>query len=128
MLPYKRVREVPMISHRPIRPTRFYSNKQEKKVAKEMGGKQTPNSGATHFVKGDVLTDQFLIECKTSTSEKQSFSIAKKWLEKNEEEAFAMGKPYSALAFDYGDGKQHYIINEKLFKILKTHLEEEERC
>lgn len=30
-----------------MRPTRFYSNKQEKKVAKAVGGKQTANSGAT---------------------------------------------------------------------------------
>lgn len=115
-----------MISHKPMRPTRFYSNKQEKKVAKTVGGKQTPNSGATAFVKGDVLTDQFLIECKTTTGEKQSFSIQKKWLQKNEEEAFAMGKPYSALAFDYGDGVQHYVINERLFKKLVNYLKEEE--
>ena len=32
------------------RPTRFYSNKQEKKVAKAIGGKQTANSGATLFI------------------------------------------------------------------------------
>lgn len=27
--------------------TRYFSNKQEKHIAKELGGKQTPNSGAT---------------------------------------------------------------------------------
>lgn len=31
------------------RPTRFYSNQQEKKVAKAVGGKQVSNSGATAF-------------------------------------------------------------------------------
>lgn len=31
------------------RPTHFYSNKQEKKVAKTVGGKQVANSGATSF-------------------------------------------------------------------------------
>lgn len=31
------------------KPTRFYSNKQEKKVAKTVGGKQVVNSGATSF-------------------------------------------------------------------------------
>lgn len=30
-------------------PTRFYSNKQEKKVAKVVGGKKVANSGATAF-------------------------------------------------------------------------------
>lgn len=105
------------------RPTRFYSNKQETQVAKTLEGKKTPNSGATSFVKGDVTTRQFLIECKTSMTNKQSMSIAKKWIDKLEEEAFAMGKRYSALVFDFGDGQQHYIINEKLFKVLKQYLE-----
>ena len=101
-----------------MKPTRFYSNKQEKSVAKATGGKQTPNSGATAFIKGDVITDDFLIECKTAIREKQTVSIPKMWIIKNEEEAFAMGKSYSAVAFDYGDGKNHYIINEKLFRKL----------
>lgn len=34
-----------------MRPTRFYSNKQEKQVAKAVGGRKTANSGATPFVK-----------------------------------------------------------------------------
>lgn len=31
----------------PAKPTRWYSSKQEKDVAKAVGGRQTPNSGAT---------------------------------------------------------------------------------
>lgn len=108
------------------RPTRFYSDKQEKKVVKEIGGRQTANSGATPWAKGDVLTDQFLIECKTATSERQTFSIPKKWLEKMREEAFSMGKPYSALGFDYGGGEMYYVISEKLFKQLVETLENSE--
>lgn len=100
-----------------MRPTRFYSNRQEKKVAKELGGRQTPNSGATDFIKGDVTTNEWLVECKTATTEKSSFSIKRSWLDKNREEAFAMGKPYSALCFDFGDnGERYYIIDEKTFK------------
>lgn len=99
------------------KPTRFYSNRQEKAVAKVVKGKQTSNSGATTFNKGDVTTDDWLIECKTATSEKQSFSIKKEWLKKNKEEAFAMSKSYNALCFDYGDnGNRYYIIDEKTFK------------
>lgn len=109
------------------RPTRFYSNKQEKKVAKAVGGRQTSNSGATSFSKGDVtVSDLMLIECKTVTKERNSFSIKKEWLTKNEEEKFAMGLSYSTLVFDFGDGEQHYIINEKLFKKLIQFLKEEE--
>ena len=110
-----------------MRPTRFYSNKQEKHIAKVTNGKQTANSGATPFSKGDVRTDMFLIEAKTCTTEKQSFSIRKEWLEKNEEEKFAMGKDYSALAFNFGDDENYYIISEKLFIKLLTLLREENK-
>lgn len=109
-----------------MKPTRFYSSRQEKKVAKAVGGKQVSNSGATAFEKGDVITDSILIECKTCVSDKKSFSIKKEWLEKNREEAFAMGKSYSALAFNFGpESSNYYVVDEKLFKILKEYLEKE---
>lgn len=97
-------------------PTRWYSNKQEKTVAKLVQGKQTANSGATAFSKGDVKNDLWLIECKTLTEPKKSHSIKKEWLEKNAEEAFAMNKPYNALAFDFGDGDNYFIIDAKTFR------------
>jgi len=106
--------------------TRFYSNKQEKHIAKVTGGKQTANSGATAFSKGDVRTDQFLIEAKTVIKEQKSFTIKREWLDKNEEERFAMGKDYSALAFNFGDEKNFYVISEKLFVILLELLKKEE--
>ena len=110
-----------------MRPTRFYSKQQEKQVAKQNKGKIVANSGATRFDKGDVKTEQFLIECKTKISSTNSFSIKKDWLEKNKEEAFAMGKRYSALAFNYGpDEPNYYVIDEKLFTYLRDVLEEEE--
>lgn len=107
--------------------TRYYSSRQEKKIAKSLGGKQVVNSGASRFDKGDVITDLFLIEAKTVVTEKKSFSIKKEWIDKNNEEAFAMHKPYNALAFDFGDGEQHYVISEKLFKKLNDFLLSEER-
>lgn len=106
--------------------TRKYSDKQEKSIAKKVGGKTTPNSGGTKFSGGDVLTDTFLIEAKTSTKDKKSFSIKKEWLEKMQEQAFEQGKQNSALAIDFGDGKNYYLISEKLFKELVYHLEKEE--
>ena len=101
--------------------TRYFSSKQEKRVAKRIGGKQTANSGATPFSKGDVNTENWLIECKTKTSPSQSISIKREWLEKNEEEAFAMGKMHNALCFSFGDihnDVDYYIISEKEFKRL----------
>lgn len=110
-----------------MRPTRYYSNRQEKKVAKAVSGKRTVNSGATPFSKGDVVTTDWLIECKTRTKDCSSFTIKEDWLLKNEEEAFAMGKNNSALCFDFGPSanKRYYVISERLFEILKDYMETE---
>ena len=107
--------------------TRYYSNRQEKKVAKAVKGRKTANSGATAFQKGDVVTKDWLIECKTKVKDSTSFTIKEEWLLKNEEEAFAMGKNNSALVFDFGPSsdKRYYIISEKLFQVLQQYLEEE---
>ena len=104
---------------------RFYSNKQEKQIAKAVGGKQVSNSGATRFNKGDVVTGNWLIECKTCTKGKQSFSIKHDWLIKNKEEAFEMGKEYNALAFNFGpDTQNYYVMDEYTFKELISKEEE----
>ena len=101
------------------KPTRFYSSKQEKEVAKELGGTPTPNSGATPFIKGDLTLKKFLIECKTKTSDSESISIKKEWLEKLNQEALFMGKPYKALIFSFGPASKTYvIIDENTFKEL----------
>lgn len=107
-------------------PTRWYSNKQEKAVAKQVSGKQVVNSGATDFAKGDVTTEQWLIECKTVTKEQKTFSIKKEWLTKNAEEAFAMDKLYNALCFDFGDSDRYYVLDEKTFLKMKNRMEEDE--
>lgn len=105
------------------KPTRYYSDKQEKSVVKSLKGKQTKNSGATAFEKGDVLSDDFLIECKTKTSPSESISIKKEWLEKNNKEAVFMGKEYNALAFNFGPNEpNYYIIDEFLFGELQNYL------
>lgn len=105
--------------------TRYYSSRQEKKVAKAVGGKQVANSGATAFNKGDVTTDDWLIECKTKLNVARSFTIKREWLDKNREEMFAMGKAYNALVFDFGDGNNYYVLDEKTFLKMKEALENE---
>lgn len=102
-----------------VKPTRYYSSKQETAVAKAVNGKKTLNSGATPFSKGDVLAAKVLLECKTKTSDSESMAIKKEWLEKNEKEALFMGKPYNALAFNFGPGqKNYYVIDEYMFQLL----------
>lgn len=107
--------------------TRQYSNRHEKSVAKATGGKRQANSGATPFRKGDVISGPVLIECKTQITEKQSVSISRAWIEKNREEAFAMGKRYSAIAFNFlQNGENFYIIDEQMFIRLLEVLKEDE--
>lgn len=109
-----------------MKSTRYYSDRQEKQIVKKIGGKQTSNSGATPFQKGDIKTKDFLIEAKTVTKVKDSFSIKKAWLIKNKEEAFAMNRRFSALAFNFGpDEENYYVISEKLFKELVKYIEEQ---
>lgn len=107
-------------------PTRYYSKQQEKKVAKATGGRRTANSGATAFQKGDVITKDWIIECKTKVKDCSSFTVKEDWLLKNEEEAFAMGRN-SALCFDFGPSanKRYYIITERLFNLLQQYMREE---
>lgn len=99
-----------------MKSTRYYSSQQEKRTAKNLGGKTVANSGAPSFCGGDVKLDNFLIECKTKTSESQSMSIKKEWLEKTKEEALAQRKRFYSLAFDFGAKDNYYIIDEKTFK------------
>lgn len=108
-------------------PTRVFSTAQEKQIEKVTGGKRTPNSGATDFGgKGDILTDLFLLEAKTKTSSSKSMSIKKEWIDKNKQEAVYMGKPHSAIVFNFGPGEEnHYIIDEDLFLKLLEVIENE---
>lgn len=108
------------------KPTRYYSSKQEKAVAKRLNGTQQPNSGATMFAKGDVKTDSILIECKTKATSSESINIKKSWIEKNGVEAMFLGKPYNALAFSFGPNeKNYYIIDEDLMAILVEKIEQD---
>ena len=105
------------------KPTRYYSKKQETTVAKDLGGQRQPNSGATMFAKGDVTLDDWLLECKTKTKKSESITIHKEWIDKNNQEALFIGKPYNAIAFNFGPNeKNHYIINEELFQELVSFL------
>ena len=99
--------------------TRDLSKFHEMNVAKALGGHRTPNSGATPFTKGDVVLDDFIVECKTKMTEATSFGIKKEWLDTLEEERRGMGKDFSALAFSFNSGKDsYYIVNERTFKQL----------
>lgn len=108
-------------------PTRKFSDKQEKSVAKALGGKQVANSGAG-WMKGDVLVKDskngFLLECKTKTTHSDSITIKRDWFEKNKQECLVTGTPHEAVVFNFGPGEEnHYIIDEYLFQALKDYLD-----
>jgi hypothetical protein len=110
------------------KPTRFYSDRQEKTVAKAIRGKQTSNSGATPYSKGDVTSGDkngWLFECKTCVKDQESFTIHKKWFEKNLEESIFMKKDYNAVVVNFGpNSKNYYIVDEATFIEMKEALEE----
>lgn len=65
--------------------TKKKSQLQEKRIAKQFKGKTVVASGSIWSNKGDVRSDKFLIECKTTDTKHYSLS-AKTW-EKIEQEA-----------------------------------------
>lgn len=91
--------------------TRDVSSKQENFVARYLDGEITPNSGAGHTKKGDILVEDFyIIECKTKMKESEQFTIKKEWLYKLYKEGLAMGRPYAALVFDFGIVGDEYAV------------------
>lgn len=108
--------------------TRYYSSQQESQIADMLGGVVQPNSGAGLFNKSDILISDasLLIECKTVTKEKDSFSVKKDWIKKNKDEAFSQRVFNGCIAFNFGPGQSNYfVIDEKLMKFLVEKLEEE---
>ena len=98
--------------------TRYYSNLQESYIAKKFNLQKQSNSGAGLFNKGDLIDKDcsLLVECKTTTAPKSSFSIKKEWIEKNKQEAFSQGLTNYCIAFNFEpNGKNYFIIDEKLF-------------
>lgn len=96
---------------------RKYSSQQEKTIANNLGGRQQPNSGATPFMKGDVILPGVLIEAKTSVTRKKSYSVKEETIKKLKVEALASRRYTWALAFNFGPGTENlYVIDENTFK------------
>jgi hypothetical protein len=58
-----------------VRSPKRFSDKQERRNAKDIQGRRTLASGGTAFDKGDVKSDDLLMECKST--EKLSYRIQK---------------------------------------------------
>lgn len=98
--------------------TRKKSSQQEKRIAKAMGGKQVIGSGATPFLKGDVIAGQLFIEAKTKMEPSKSITVKKDWVDKAKAQALSTRKSDYAIAISFGEPKEYYIIEDSLMEEL----------
>ena len=85
--------------------------KSEQRTAKALGARLQPASGAMSAAKGDMKTDRFLIEAKSTTS--ASLGLKLDWLLKIGEEARRVGRsPCVAIDFIYpsGSSKERWLM------------------
>ena len=88
--------------------TKYFSNKQEKDVAKQIGGKTVIASGALWHASSDVRNKQYLVECKTT--EKSFYTITSKAWEKICKEAVNDGFRDPLLVVDlHNNHKERYV-------------------
>lgn len=95
------------------------SQLQEKRIAKELGGRVQKASGASKFAKGDVVADGILVEAKTTSLGK--YRIKLKELQKIQSEA--LEKSFLVWVFQIefqgaggGAGSRYSIITGSLFE------------
>ena len=88
--------------------TKYQSNKQEKRVAKDLDAKVTVASGALSFQKADVRSDQFLVECKTTA--KNYYTLTEKTWSKIESQAVKDGIRMPLMCIDLEDGKTSIAV------------------
>lgn len=92
---------------------------QEKEVAKLVNGQTQVASGGTSHGGGDILTDNWFFECKTVTSNKDSYSVKKSVIEKMKEQCFEQRKDYCALAFRFStEGKDYFVVDSDTFEYM----------
>lgn len=75
-----------------LKPTKYYSSKQEKMIADYLGWSVVTASGARAFLPGDVRSDNFLGECKTHMQRQSDIVIYKDVWRKISEEAISVFK------------------------------------
>jgi hypothetical protein len=96
--------------------TRFRSNKQEKKLAKKLGGNTTINSGAT-FSQNDVVSPIFEVEAKTTN--KNSFALSVNDLHKCQERCSHDRIPIMVIEFEKLGSEYAVIELQTLLSIIK---------
>lgn len=88
--------------------TKYKSNKQEKKVANDIGGRTQIGSGSLWFAPSDVREEDFLIECKTTQNDYYILSY-KTW-EKIVREAIGDSMRIPLMHIQLEDGVDEIVI------------------
>ena len=70
--------------------TRKFSNKEEKSIQRTVGGMRQPNSGATPFMKGDIITGEYMLDAKSTES--RQIIVDERMLQKLESDAMTVAK------------------------------------
>ena len=90
------------------------SIKQEKKLAKELGAKRTPQSGAQTTSPEDMILGNYVIESKATG--RKSISLKKEWLDQVKQSPINFGK-IPTLVLDFTKTNDRYIVmDEEDFK------------
>lgn len=98
--------------------TKFKSDKQEKRIAKDLNAKVTIASGALDFQKADVRNDTYLVEAKTT--EKDFYPLSISTWEKIQDQATKDGLRIPVMCIDLEDGRNSLAVMRRLDVICMT--------
>ena len=84
-----------------------HSAKSERRLAKAVGGRTQPGSGAFDTHKGDVINDDFLFEHKETGNASRSITVAE--MEKIKTEALQAGR-MPAFVLEFLKKKKKYVV------------------
>lgn len=98
--------------------------------------KRQANSGALWYAKGDIKTQDYLMECKErgtlNARGEKTISIPKEWLTKQEHEAFQENRHYWVIPFRYKNDDSIYLVKSfdheiEMYQEIRNLQEENER-
>jgi hypothetical protein len=119
--------------------TKDFSNLQEKRIAKTLGGRTQPASGALPLAskKSDVQVSssenwKLLVSAKTSMVKthqagKRSFTLKKEWLEEVKHQASEGGYDIGVVSVSFDNRKDYYITEDIDFRNIVDALHDYEK-
>ena len=98
------------------RPNTYHSRRQEKRSAQQGGGRQVIASGALPGRKGDVVLDNWMLECKTTSTTSYRFTKSE-WQSHCIDASLSGRKPAFEISLD---GEELIVISrEEFFNLIQ---------